>query len=112
MALMLSSRGILAKVREIGSKSRPVRTGVISAAAGTVGLVSGKRGDAKTAPIVAVGVGAAANLVGLNAIGDGLMAGGATLIGYKFGAPKAPPVMTTAPLPGRSGHPVVRRRHG
>jgi hypothetical protein len=97
MALMLSSRGILAKARELGSKNRPVRTGVVSAAAGTVGLVSGKRRDAKTTPIIAVGIGAAANLVGLTAIGDGLMAGGATLIGYKFGAPK-PQMIATAPV--------------
>lgn len=103
MALMLSSRGILGRARELGQRSVPVRTGVVGASAAAVGLIAGRRRDAKTTPIIAVGIGAAANFAGLHAIGDGLMSGGATLIGYKWGAPKRPPAVA---MPA----PVVRRK--
>src|SRR3972149_62488 len=65
MALMLRSRGILAAAKRLGSC---------------------KRRDSKTVPLVALGAGAALNLVGMNALGDGAMAAGATILGYKMGA--------------------------
>lgn len=88
MSLMLTSRGILDKIKSVG-KSGPARSSVVSASAGAIGLAAGKSdGHKKKIVIGSVVVGAAANLVGLNGIGDGLMSGGATLIGYRLGAKK------------------------
>ena len=88
------------------------RSTAISVTAGTVGLVAGKREDAKIVPIAALVVGAAAKLGGFHTIGDGAMAGGATLIGYRVGAKmarKARPVSPEMPrMPGR-GAPVAHR---
>lgn len=89
MSLHLTSRGILGKIKSLG-KSGPARSGIISSAAGGVGLAAGKSElHKKKISIGAVVVGAGANLIGMNGVGDGLMAGGATLIGYKMGAKHA-----------------------
>jgi len=88
------------------------RSTAISVTAGSVGLVAGKREDAKKVPIAAIAVGALAKLGHFHTIGDGLMAGGATLIGYKVGAKmarKSRPVSPEMPrMPGR-GAPVAHR---
>lgn len=100
MSLMLTSRGILNKIKTLG-KSGPARSGIISATAGGVGLAAGKSEiHKKKITYAAVGVGVAANLLGMNGIGDGLMSGGATLIGYRLGAKKARAAGAVAMAPG------------
>jgi len=102
--LRLSSRGIF-KTLESG----PARSVAISAASGAVGLTAGKLEDARKTPLVAVAGGAALQLVGLHTLGDGAMAGGASIIGYRTGArwgKRRGRVAEVIP-----GTPVVHRAH-
>jgi Na+-driven multidrug efflux pump len=85
---MLRSKNILNSIKNLGH-SGAFRSGVVVSTSGVVGLIAGKRGDARTVPLVALGTGAALNLVGANALGDGAMAGGATILGYRMGAKSA-----------------------
>jgi len=116
MALMLRSRGILAAAKRLGS-SGPARSAVVTSTAATVGLVAGKRRDSKTVPLVALGAGAALNLVGMNALGDGAMAAGATILGYKMGAKGAQQrqleAATSRPShPAHAARPATRKKSG
>lgn len=118
----LTSHGLLGKARR-ALESGPARSAAISAVSGGVGLISGKREDAKKVPLVAVGAGVVLNLVGLHTLGDGALAGGANIFGYRFGARMArkaaggvSPGMPAAPHAARGnvtpGRPVVRRHRG
>lgn len=111
MALNLTSRGILARAKKM-AQSGPGRSGVVTIAAGGVGLAAGKsEANKKRIIIGSVIAGAGANLIGMNGLGDGLMAGGATLIGYKLGAKHAggAPVAAAVPMP-HPGRPGKHRR--
>jgi hypothetical protein len=114
MAFNLTSHGLLQKAAR-ALESGPARSSAISATSGAVGLIAGKREDARKVPIIAVVAGAGLNVMGLHTIGDGAMAGGATILGYRMGAKMArkaagelPPVRHASVAPGR---PTVRR-HG
>ena len=85
MALILTSRGILDSIRQLG-RSKPARTTVVQATAFGVGLTAGKLGDSKKVPLIALGAGAGLHLVGATAIGDGALGAGSTMLGYRFGA--------------------------
>lgn len=85
----LASRGVLGKIKTLGNKGGLVRSGVVAGLAGGVGVMAGRLvGNRKKVAYGSVVAGAAANLVGMNGIGDGLMAGGATLLGHVLGASK------------------------
>lgn len=84
MALTLTSRGILGRVAQLGN-TRPARTTVVQATAFGVGLAAGKIGDSKKVPLIALGAGAGLHLLGAPALGDGGLAAGSTMLGYRFG---------------------------
>jgi hypothetical protein len=111
MSLKLTASNVLHHAKH-ALESGPARSTAISTTAGAVGLVAGKREDAKKVPIAAIAVGALAKVGRFHTIGDGLMAGGATLIGYKVGAKmarKSRPVSPEMPrMPGRTA-PVAHR---
>jgi hypothetical protein len=122
MALLLSSRNLLRKAAHV-LESGPARSTAISAVAGGVGLLAGKREDAKKVPIAALGVGVALNVFGLHTLGDGSMAGGATILGYRMGAkmarkesasmlPAPPRSVPAATRPQHAGAPGHTRRRG
>ena len=100
MALNLRSSHLLNKIKRIGS-SGVARSTVVTTSAASVGLLAGKRRDSKHVPLMALGGGAALCLVGADSLGNGAMAGGATILGYKFGAkygaPKQLPAMAASP---------------
>lgn len=120
--LHLSSRNLLRRAAHV-LESGPARSTAISAVSGGVGLLAGKREDAKKVPIAAVAAGVALNFVGLHTLGDGAMAGGATILGYRVGAKMArkneasmlpaPPRSAPGGRPAHAaapGHPGARRR--
>jgi hypothetical protein len=121
--LHLTARSVLHHVKNT-LETGAARSAAIGTTAGTVGLVAGKREDAKKVPIAAIAVGVLAKVGHFHTIGDGLMSGGATLIGYRVGARmarKSRPVSPEMPrMPGRTapvaaraahpGHPAGRRR--
>jgi len=86
--LHLTSRGLLHSAKHALEHGAP-RSVAISTTAGLVGLAAGKREDARKTPIAAAAVGVLAQLGGFHTIGDGLMGGGATIIGYRMGAKMA-----------------------
>jgi hypothetical protein len=93
----------------------PARSGAIMATASGVGLVAGKRGDMNRAPLAAVGTGVALNLLGFHTLGDGTLAGGLCLLGYKRGARSAdvggPSVAAlAAPAPAPRQAPSAQKR--
>ena len=109
MALHLTSKGLLAKAKKLAQSEGPVRSSLVSSTAAGVGLAAGKRGKHdKTVEIAAVAAGAGLNLIGMHGIGDGAMAGGATLLGYKFGVKRARPVVAALPVAPR----VVKKKKG
>ena len=67
-------------------ESGPARSVAISTVAGGVGLVAGKREDARKVPAIAMGAGVLAKFFGFHTLGDGALSGGATIFGYKMGA--------------------------
>ena len=115
--LHLSSRNLLRKAARV-LESGPARSTAISAVSGGVGLVAGKREDGKKVPLIAVGAGVALNFFGLHTLGDGAMAGGATILGYRMGAKMArkanasmlPAPPHAGPTAARTPHPSARRR--
>lgn len=122
MSLSLTSRGLLHKAKH-ALESGPARSTAISVVSGGVGLVAGKREDAKKVPIAAIAVGLLAKVGRFHTIGDGLMAGGGTILGYKFGAKLArkeaqknlpampsPQARPSAPVASRAPHPQHARR--
>lgn len=101
MAFSLTRSGVLARAAQLTNKG-PARSALVSASSGAIGLAAGKsEHHKKKITIGAVAVGALANVVGLHGLGDGMMAGGATLIGYKLGAKKSGGVAPVSPAPGR-----------
>jgi hypothetical protein len=116
--LHLTARNILHHAKNT-LEHGAARSTAISVTAGTVGLVAGKREDAKKVPVAALVVGAAAKLGGFHTLGDGAMAGGATLIGYKIGAkmarkdrpvsPEMPRMPSRGPVAQRGGRPGHKR---
>lgn len=108
MALHLTSRGLMAKAKKLAQSEGPVRSSLVSSTAAGVGLAAGKRGkrDNKV-EFAAVVAGAGLNFVGMHGIGDGAMAGGATLLGYKMGVKRSQPVLT--PMPVKK---VVKKKKG
>lgn len=109
MALMLRASGILAQVKKFG-QSGATRSGLTTATAAGVGLIAGRRSDAKIVPLAALGAGAAASLVGLDTIGTGTMAGGAAILGYKFGAKRQTPAETAAHVSTTAPRPAPKKR--
>jgi hypothetical protein len=110
--LHLTARSVLHHAKN-ALESGPARSTAISVAAGTVGLVAGKREDAKKVPIAAIALGALAKVGRFHTIGDGLMSGGATLIGYRVGARmarKERPRSPEMPRMPASAPPVAQRR--
>lgn len=109
MALHLTSKGLMAKAKKLAQSEGPVRSSLVSSTAAGVGLAAGKRGkrDNKV-EIAAVVAGAGLNFVGMHGIGDGAMAGGATLLGYKMGVKRSRPVIAPA-LPVKK---VVKKKKG
>lgn len=106
MAFSLTRRGVLAKLKNVTAKG-PGRSAMVSVASGGVGLAAGKsQVHRKKIVIGSLVVGAAANVVGMNSVGDGLMAGGATLLGYKLGAKRAAGGL---PMAARPGFPARRK---
>jgi hypothetical protein len=86
MALFLTSGGVLARAHHMIERSKPIRTGALTAAAGAAGLAMGKtRTGGKKAPIVALAGGIGLSFLGFTGIGDGVAGAGATLLGYKLG---------------------------
>lgn len=83
--LHLSSRGLIGKARTALEHGAP-RSGAILAMSSGVGILAGKRGDVKKVPMGAAAAGIGLNLLGFHTLGDGALAGAATLIGYKQGA--------------------------
>ena len=99
MALHLTSKGLLARAKNLAQSEGPVRSSLVSSTAAGVGLAAGKRGKHDhTVEIAAVVAGAGLNVIGMHGIGDGAMAGGATLLGYKFGVKQSRPVITQPPV--------------
>lgn len=90
MALSLRSSHLLSKIKRLGS-SGPARSAVVTTSAASIGLLAGKRRDSKHVPLMALGGGAALKLIGADSLGDGAMAAGATIFGYKFGVKHAGP---------------------
>jgi hypothetical protein len=123
MALHLTSRSILAHAKH-ALEEGPARTTAISVTSSLVGLTAGKREDAKKVPIAALAVGVLAKVGHFHTIGDGLMSGGATILGYKIGArmarkerpvspemPKMPPKNMSGPGPRAvASAPAMRRQ--
>ena len=83
--LHLTARKLLHQAKH-ALETGTARSVAISTTAGAVGLAAGKREDARKVPIAAIALGALAKVGHFHTIGDGLMSGGATLIGYKVGA--------------------------
>lgn len=107
MALHLTSKGLLAKAKKLAQSEGPIRSSLVSSTAAGVGLAAGKRGKRdNTVEIAAVVAGAGLNFVGMHGIGDGAMAGGATLLGYKAGVKKSRPVLAAAPVK------IVKKKKG
>ena len=114
MPLHLSSKNLLRRAKN-ALESGVGRTTAITAVSGGVGLLAGKREDAKKVPIAAVVAGAGLNLVGLHTLGDGAMSGGATLIGYRMGAKwarKAAQKKMGIPAASPAGRPALAQRPG
>ena len=118
MSLHLNSKNLLRRAKD-ALESGVGRTTAITAVSGGVGLLAGKREDAKKVPIAAVIAGAGLNVVGLHTLGDGAMSGGATLIGYRMGAKwarkaaqkrLAAPPAAGPPLASRQGPRPGKRR--
>lgn len=110
MALHLTSKGLLAKAKKLTQAEGPVRSSLVSSTAAGVGLAAGKRGrrDNKV-EIAAVVAGAGLNFVGMHGLGDGAMAGGATLLGYKLGVKRAQPEIAPVALPVKK---VAKKKKG
>lgn len=106
--LHLSASNILHKAKH-ALESGPARTTAIITTAGGVGLLAGKREDARKVPIGAVVAGAVLKLGGFHTLGDGAMSGGATMIGYRMGARMARKAAASSPaLPAGPRSPVAR----
>ena len=86
MALMLTRAGLLGRIHRATESSKTVRTGLVTATASAAGLAMGRLGASRKAPLAAAGGGLILSLMGMSALGDGLAASGATLIGYRTGA--------------------------
>lgn len=80
--LRLTSKGLMKSFQKAEGYDR---TTVVAATATTVGIVAGKRGDADGTALIAVGVGAAAVMLKSHNLGEGALAGGMSLLGYKYG---------------------------
>ena len=94
--LHLTARNILHKAKH-AIESGPARTTAIITTAGGVGLIAGKREDARKVPIAALVGGAGLKFLGFHTLGDGAMSGGATMLGYRMGARMARKAATSAP---------------
>jgi hypothetical protein len=91
----------------------PARSGAIMATSAGVGLVAGKRGDMRKAPMAAVGTGIALNVFGFHTLGDGALAGGLCLLGYQDGARSASeggPTVAALAAPAPAARPQNPRR--
>lgn len=86
MALLLSSRGLLAKIHHTAESNPAARTGLLTAASMAVGVAAGKLADPKKVPLGAIAAGAVLSYAGFTAIGDGSVAAGTTLVGYRWAA--------------------------
>lgn len=119
--LHLTARNILRHAKHT-LESGTARSVAISTTAGTVGLVAGKREDAKKVPIAAIALGLVAKAGHFHTIGDGLMSGGATLLGYRTGArlarkerprspemPRMPASAPARPVAAAAAAPAQRR---
>ena len=115
--LHLTARKLLHQAKH-ALETGTARSVAISTTAGGVGLAAGKREDAKKVPIAAIALGLLAKAGRFHTIGDGLMSGGATLLGYRFGARMArkerprSPEMPRMPgsAPARPAAPMAQRR--
>lgn len=92
----------------------PQRTAAISVISGSVGLIAGKLEDARVTPLAAIGAGTALQLAGFHTLGDGAMAGGAAILGYRLGAKRKKSAPTAQVIPGNPRvtrhRPVIARR--
>ena len=104
--LHLTASNVLHHAKHALERDGAARSTAIATTAGVVGLVAGKREDARITPVAALVVGAAAQFGGFHTIGDGFMSGGATLLGYKVGARMARKDRPMSPemprMPGKS----------
>lgn len=83
MALMITANRMLDRVRRLG-RSGTARSAVVSGSAGAVGLIAGKRGGLPLIPTAAAG--AAAFVLGMDPIAQGVLGAAACMEGYKRGA--------------------------
>lgn len=98
--LSLTSHSLRRSIKE--ALEGPKRTGVIMAVAASVGVAAGKQDSLKSIPLIAAGAGLSLHFVssrsknGANKnftnaghmLADGAVAGGLSLLGYKFGSRK------------------------
>lgn len=89
MPLLLTRAGLLQDIHQKIEKNQVVRTIALTTASSAVGLVAGKTRSSKKCALAALGAGGALTFLGLTGIGDGAMAGGATLFGYRTGVKMA-----------------------
>jgi len=83
--LHLSRKGLIHKAKVALEHGAPRSAAILTMSSG-VGILAGKRGDVKKVPLGAAAAGVGLNLLGFHTLGDGALAGAATLIGYRQGA--------------------------
>lgn len=105
------TKNLLHKAKNALEHGAP-RSTAISAVAGGVGLAAGKREDARKVPVAAMIGGAALKLFGFHTLGDGALAGGATILGYRTGARMARKQAAPQLPAGPAARPAVAQRHG
>jgi hypothetical protein len=113
----LTSRGLLARAHHMIETNVAARSGAVTATAAAVGLAAGRSKEfRKLGPSGLMAGGAALTYFGLTGMGDGLLAAGAVVFGYRRGAtgsyvrrPSAPSATVRNPTV-RNQPPAGRRR--
>jgi hypothetical protein len=110
--LLLTSGGLARRVHHLIETSTPIRTAAITATATAVGLAAGRSKTVRKVPAAAmVAGGAFLSFLGMSGIGDGVVASGATILGYRYGATGRFTKRKRAPVAVTAGEVAAARRN-